>query len=254
MLLPGSLNLHILERALEHARDEGDQQYQYKCFRKVILETARRWKAEVVVIDLGPNDGAWNMAMAMSTDYILPPVQEDYFSAASVQGFIGSPTEDSLGRAEPKVFPRWIEWVESHRNLLSNTRKTTLVMIQDMTEKGYYKFEITPKLLPFVVQGYSLAADSSIEEADACFVESIWYMVEEQHEVDRKILDSYVCDCAGKMVIPLLPKLEHQGVSQNIGVSLMNVTKKHIKKYWKDEPKTVETYSRDDHKLWDEQK
>ena len=81
--------------------------------------------------------------------------------------------------------------------------------------------EITPKLFPFVVQGYLLAADSSIEEADVCFVESIQYMVEEQHKVDRKIMDAYVC--TGKMVIPLLPKLEHQGVSQNIGVTLMNV-------------------------------
>ena len=106
----------------------------------MILETAGRWKAVVVVIDLGPNDGVWNMAMAMSSDYMLPPVQADCFSAASVQGFIGSPTEDSLGRTEPKVFPRWVEWVKSHRNLLSNMRKTTLVTIQDiedMTEKGY---------------------------------------------------------------------------------------------------------------------
>uniref|UniRef100_A0A7S0QE55 AAA domain-containing protein n=1 Tax=Cryptomonas curvata TaxID=233186 RepID=A0A7S0QE55_9CRYP len=254
MLLPGSFNIHLLERKLAANLETDDSKWYFGSFRKVILETARKWKADVVIIDLGPNDGPWNMAMAMSSDYILPPVQADYFSATSVQGFIGlRTTGGSSGLETTKVLPRWSDWVEKHRGTISDRAKTSQLDEDEMTLKSFYKFDKTPRLLPFVVQGYSLETDAQPEifKADACFIESIRLIVEAQPDLDSRVLESYICDGAGKMVIPLLPKLGHQGVAQNIGVSLMNVTENHLKQYWKDEPDVADDYQSDD-TLWEE--
>jgi cellulose biosynthesis protein BcsQ len=231
MLLPGSPALNLIEQSLELNQTASSAVTYYGVFRKVLLDTAKKWKADVVIVDLGPSGGKWNQAMAMSSDYILPTVLADYFSTASVHGLIGTRGQTN----ETKVLPKWIEWVGQHRTLIS---KLPPIEVTKHKNNSIYHFDKTPKLLPFLVQGYEMdsSGGTRMKESEACFLESIRIMVEEQTELDKEILESYICDGEGKMVVPFLRKLEHNSVAQNVGVSLMQISKEHLDQYWKDEP------------------
>jgi ATPases involved in chromosome partitioning len=54
-------------------------------FKTIIDEAAKRFGAEVVLIDVGPNLGAINRAVTISSDYIITPVASDLFSLQGIK-------------------------------------------------------------------------------------------------------------------------------------------------------------------------
>lgn len=54
-------------------------------FKTIIDEAARRFGAEVVLVDVGPNLGAINRAVTISSDYIIMPVASDLFSLQGIK-------------------------------------------------------------------------------------------------------------------------------------------------------------------------
>lgn len=54
-------------------------------FKTIIDEAARRFQAEVILIDVGPNLGAINRAVTISSDYIIMPVASDLFSLQGIK-------------------------------------------------------------------------------------------------------------------------------------------------------------------------
>jgi chromosome partitioning protein len=54
-------------------------------FKSIIEEAATRFQAEVVLIDVGPNLGAINRAVTISSDYIIMPVASDLFSLQGIK-------------------------------------------------------------------------------------------------------------------------------------------------------------------------
>ncbi len=54
-------------------------------FKTIIKEAAQRFNAEVVLIDVGPNLGAINRAVTISSDYIIMPVASDLFSLQGIK-------------------------------------------------------------------------------------------------------------------------------------------------------------------------
>ena len=54
-------------------------------FDTIIKDVTERWEADVVVIDVGPNLGAINRAVMVSTDYIIMPVASDLFSLQGIK-------------------------------------------------------------------------------------------------------------------------------------------------------------------------
>lgn len=54
-------------------------------FKTIIDEAAQRFRAEVVLIDVGPNLGAINRAVTISSDYIIMPVASDLFSLQGIK-------------------------------------------------------------------------------------------------------------------------------------------------------------------------
>lgn len=54
-------------------------------FKTIIDEASHRFGAEVVLIDVGPNLGAINRAVTISSDYIIMPVASDLFSLQGIK-------------------------------------------------------------------------------------------------------------------------------------------------------------------------
>ncbi len=89
-LVIGNLSLSTFEDKLSKAWLEclGGDIYSFKItsiFNTIINDAARQQNAEVVLIDVGPNLGAINRAVTISSDYIIIPVASDLFSLQEIK-------------------------------------------------------------------------------------------------------------------------------------------------------------------------
>ncbi len=89
-LLLGNLSLSIFEDKLSDAwlkSLDGDI-YSFRVlsiFNTIINDASKQFEAEIVLIDVGPNLGAINRVVAMSSDYIVVPVSSDLFSLQGIK-------------------------------------------------------------------------------------------------------------------------------------------------------------------------
>ncbi len=94
-------------------------------------ETARKYNADYLLIDMSPSLGPVNQNLLMTSHYFLVPMMPDYFSVMAT---------DSLA----SVLPRWRAWSKKAQQQL---------ILQNAT----YPFpNVTPKLLGTIVQNYRL--------------------------------------------------------------------------------------------------
>ncbi len=89
-LIIGSLSLSTYEDELSDAwlKCLNGKDYPFKVtsiFNSIIHDAVERSKAEVVLIDVGPNLGAINRAVTVSSDYIIMPVASDLFSLQGIK-------------------------------------------------------------------------------------------------------------------------------------------------------------------------
>ncbi|PKP57028.1 MAG: chromosome partitioning protein [Candidatus Altiarchaeales archaeon HGW-Altiarchaeales-1] len=89
-LIIGNLSLSTFEDKLSKAWLEclGSDIYSFKItgiFNTIINDAARQQNAEVILIDVGPNLGAINRAVTISSDYIIMPVASDLFSLQGIK-------------------------------------------------------------------------------------------------------------------------------------------------------------------------
>ena len=89
-LIIGNLELSSFEDALGDAwlKCLDGQVYSFRLtsiFKTVIEEAAQRFNASLVLIDVGPNLGAINRAVTISSDYIVMPVASDLFSLQGIK-------------------------------------------------------------------------------------------------------------------------------------------------------------------------
>ncbi len=89
-LILGNLALSTFEDTLSDAwlKCLNGEIYSFKItsiFKTIIDEAAQRFKAEIVLIDVGPNLGAINRAVTISSDYIVMPVASDLFSLQGIK-------------------------------------------------------------------------------------------------------------------------------------------------------------------------
>lgn len=89
-LIMGNLSLSTFEDTLSDAwlKCLNSEIYSFRItsiFKTIIEEAANRFNAEVILIDVGPNLGAINRAVAISSDYIIMPVASDLFSLQGVK-------------------------------------------------------------------------------------------------------------------------------------------------------------------------
>ncbi|MDR3704684.1 MAG: AAA family ATPase [Paludibacteraceae bacterium] len=89
-LLLGNLALSTFEDSLSEAwlKCLDSQVYAFRLisiFNTIIDDAVSRFNAEMVLIDVGPNLGAINRTIAISSDYIIMPVASDLFSLQGIK-------------------------------------------------------------------------------------------------------------------------------------------------------------------------
>lgn len=89
-LILGNLSLSIFEDSLSDAwlKCLNSEVYSFRLtsvFNTIINDAANRFNAEMVLIDVGPNLGAINRAVTISSDYIIMPVASDLFSLQGIK-------------------------------------------------------------------------------------------------------------------------------------------------------------------------
>ncbi|MFC4873815.1 ParA family protein [Negadavirga shengliensis] len=89
-LIPGNLALSTFEDGLSDAwlKCLNSEIYSFRItsiFKTILDEAANRFGAEVILIDVGPNLGAINRAVTISSDYIVMPVASDLFSIQGIK-------------------------------------------------------------------------------------------------------------------------------------------------------------------------
>ncbi len=89
-LIMGNLALSTFEDTLSDAwlKCLNGEIYSFRItsiFKTIIDEAAQRFDAEIVLIDVGPNLGAINRSVTISSDYIIMPVASDLFSLQGIK-------------------------------------------------------------------------------------------------------------------------------------------------------------------------
>jgi cellulose biosynthesis protein BcsQ len=89
-LIIGNLALSTFEDTLSDAwlKCLNSEIYSFRItsiFKTIIDEAAQRFNADTVLIDVGPNLGAINRAVTISSDYIIMPVASDLFSLQGIK-------------------------------------------------------------------------------------------------------------------------------------------------------------------------
>jgi chromosome partitioning protein len=89
-LVLGNLSLSIFEDKLSDAwlKSLGGDSYSFRLisiFNTIINDAVRQFNAEIVLIDVGPNLGAINRAVTISSDFIIMPVASDLFSLQGIK-------------------------------------------------------------------------------------------------------------------------------------------------------------------------
>ena len=100
-------------------------------FNTIIEDARKRWKADIVVVDIGPNLGAINRSVIISSDYIILPVASDLFSIQGIK---------NLGQ----TLTRWREDWRLRANL--NPKPESLEIPEGKMEvAGYIVMQYTAK-------------------------------------------------------------------------------------------------------------
>lgn len=89
-LILGNLSLSVFEDKLSDAwlKSLGGDSYSFRLtsiFNTIFNEAANKFNAEILLIDVGPNLGAINRAVTISSDYIIMPVASDLFSLQGIK-------------------------------------------------------------------------------------------------------------------------------------------------------------------------
>jgi chromosome partitioning protein len=92
-------------------------------FNTIINEASDKWNAEIALIDVGPNLGAINRAVTMSSDYIIMPVASDLFSLQGIK---------NLGKTLSKWKEQWQQRKEQKRE------KTTFEIPEKQSKPAGY--------------------------------------------------------------------------------------------------------------------
>lgn len=100
-------------------------------FKTIIDEAAFRFNADIVLIDVGPNLGAINRAITISSDYIIMPVASDLFS---IQGIKNLGTTLSLWKKQ---------W--NQRKELKPLNLTVKIPEHDAVAAGYIVMQYSAK-------------------------------------------------------------------------------------------------------------
>ena len=226
LLLPGSIELSKLSLTTQTPVFECRR---FGVFRKMFNCIAKSYSLAFIIIDQGPSVDEINKALVMSSDYVLPPVNADYFSCSSVRGLLYA------------ALPKFCKWREEHilkMNAIKGTDRSNL------KTDGFYDFEASktkedrdkwPKVLPFLVGGYKVEKKKkTIETVSADFIHSIRILIRgctDRNQLDKDSeweplpMEMIVRDGDGHAAVPFCQHIPiAHSVSQRSGVPAVHLT------------------------------
>ncbi len=169
-LILGNLALSSFEDTLSDAwlKCLNSEAYSFKItsiFNIIINEASKRFNAEVVLIDVGPNLGAINRAVTISSDYIIMPVASDLFSLQGIK---------NLGTRLNTWKTQW-----NQRKLLKPSNLTFTIPENNASPCGYIVMQYSAKdsrpvksylrwanRIPSVFAEYVLSEQSSLSSVE----------------------------------------------------------------------------------------
>jgi chromosome partitioning protein len=171
-LILGNLALSTYEDSLsdEWLKCLDGKTYSFKVtsiFKTIIDEAAKRFNAEYVLIDVGPNLGAINRAVTISSDYIIMPVASDLFSLQGIK---------NLGTTLNQWKKQWKDRIDRRPqnlnvNIPLNSAKPIGYIVMQYTAKesrpvkSYLKWaNRIPGIFDEFVLGITSSKNKSIEE------------------------------------------------------------------------------------------
>ncbi|MFQ3574932.1 MAG: AAA family ATPase [Cytophagales bacterium] len=114
-LILGNLSLSVFEDKLSDAwlKSLGGDSYSFRLtsiFNTIFKDAANKFNAEIILIDVGPNLGAINRAVTISSDYLIMPVASDLFSLQGIK---------NLGQTLRKWKKDWNQRLEQRPDKIS---------------------------------------------------------------------------------------------------------------------------------------
>ncbi|KAK3236596.1 hypothetical protein CYMTET_53274 [Cymbomonas tetramitiformis] len=273
-LLPGSPLLGNMEEHLPSdrgCRRESDIA-KLGCFRKMLLDVAEANKIQVIVVDVGPSSGILNRVICCSCDYILPPVNADFYSYGSVYGLVTS------------VLPNWLQWQEQVTK--DQADRYLFDPGTPYLREGFAFKKTPPKILPFLAVNYDLERYAVCDDDDddgtsiasvekpsknkrksACLNKTAKGKVEKKSRKKKRttsetvlnvnwsqanflkgisellklgrgtifpsdIAKLFLPDKSGCMVVPFLKKLSINYISQELGRNMALLQRSHMEDYY----------------------
>jgi cellulose biosynthesis protein BcsQ len=246
LLLPGSIELSKLSLTAATPMFECRR---FGVFRKMFNCIAKSYSTPespmaFIIIDQGPSVDEINKALVMSSDYVLPPVNADYFSCSSVRGLLYA------------ALPSFCMWRKNHQLKVQAMMKRER---DNLKNDGFYDFTADewPKVLPFLVGGYKMETASGkkrkaggeetkknpIETVSADFIHSIRILIRgctDRNEIDPDWeplpKEMIVHDGDGHAAVPFCRHVPiAHSVSQRSGVPAVHLKEKvDFKKHGKE--------------------
>lgn len=135
-LILGNLSLSVFEDKLSDAwlKSLGGDIYSFKLisiFNTIMIDASKQFNAEILLIDVGPNLGAINRAVTISSDYIIMPVASDLFSLQGIK---------NLGQTLTKWKKDWDQRLEQKPSELSFE-----IPLKDSIPVGYIVMQYSAK-------------------------------------------------------------------------------------------------------------
>jgi chromosome partitioning protein len=135
-LILGNLALSTFEDSLSDAwvKCLNSEIYSFRItsiFNTIIKDAAKSFNAEIVLIDVGPNLGAINRAVTISSDFIIMPVASDLFSLQGIK---------NLGTTLNSWKNQW-----NQRKELKPTNMTFVIPENKSTPCGYIVMQYSAK-------------------------------------------------------------------------------------------------------------
>ena len=239
LLLPGSIELLTVkfkhQTEMFECRHFGVVRKMFRMMAEARYGPEGSPQLEFIIVDLGPSVDDLNKAFVMSSDYILPPVKADYFSAISVRGLLY------------EVLPDFRLWRKRHHELKFDSLSSAQ---RDELRKGhFYDFGNPdwPKVLPFLVNDHvverktpKMKGEATMEKVSSDFLHDIRNLVEEcgklegeddeyqgKPEIRAGVKEMIVYDKDGNAAVPFCHHLERApGVSHRWGVPIVHLSEK----------------------------
>jgi cellulose biosynthesis protein BcsQ len=137
LLLPGHISLAEYETTLGIAQELSGSLLTLRnlpgSIRFLLDQTAAKYNADIVLVDMSPSLGPLNQNLLTTSDYFIVPLHPDYFSSMALSSLA-------------KVLPRWKTWAETAYNTEALTKADYPFPKPDITFIGAAIQKYRPRL------------------------------------------------------------------------------------------------------------